>query len=116
MNPEAESPARVVSRSGTTTSVAVRGEIDIANAAQLRTCLTGCLVDGWANITIDMQELTFIDASGLSVLAEISRLANAGCGHLTLQKPPAIVTKLLDISGLDNLIHVDNPDSRREQP
>jgi hypothetical protein len=38
MNPDAGSAARVMTRSGTTITVAVRGEIDIANAAELRTC------------------------------------------------------------------------------
>jgi anti-anti-sigma factor len=101
----------VVSRSDTTTTVAVEGEIDIANAAQLRTCLIGCLADGRADITLDMRELTFIDASGLSVLAYVTKLAESRGGHLTLQKPPPMVQRLLDISGLDNLIQVHDPDS-----
>jgi anti-sigma B factor antagonist len=116
MNPDVELPARVVSHSGTAITVAVGGEIDIANAAQLRACLGDCLADGCADITLDMRELTFIDASGLSVLVYVTKLVKSRGGHLTLQRPPPIVHKLLEISGLDNVIHVAGPDSRGEQP
>jgi anti-anti-sigma factor len=115
MSPDAESTAWTVSRSGTTITVALRGEIDIANASELRTCLTGCVADGCADIVLDMQDLTFIDASGLSVLASVTQLAESRGGRLTLQNSPPIVNKVLAISGLAGLIHVTDPDSRWEQ-
>jgi anti-sigma B factor antagonist len=116
MSPTVGSSARVVSRSGTTATVAVSGEIDIANASQFRACLTGCLTDGCADIIIDMQDLTFMDASGVSVLAEVSQLAEAGGGHLTVQKPPPIVRKILHITGLATIIQVTDRDSHLEPP
>jgi anti-anti-sigma factor len=116
MSPDEGPPARIVSRSGTSAAVAVHGEIDLANAAELRACLTDCLDNGSTDITVDMQGLTFIDSSGLAVLAHVAELAESRGGRLTLQKPAPNVYKVLDITGLSTLIRVTDPDARLEQP
>src|SRR5262245_5761002 len=103
-------PARVVSQIGDTATVALHGEIDIANSSQIRAYLTGCLDDGCANIILDLRDLTFMDAAGLSVLVYVTRMTESRHGHLTLQRSPPMVHKLLDISGLADLIHVTEPD------
>jgi anti-sigma B factor antagonist len=115
MNLGAEPLARVVSRSGNTATVAVGGEIDIANAAHLRDCLTGCLADGCTEITLDMEEVTFMGASGLSVLADVTELAESCGGRLILQKTPARIQKVIQIAGLAAAIHIVEPASSRDQ-
>jgi anti-sigma B factor antagonist len=106
--------ARVVSRSGATTTIAVSGEIDICSAPQLRACLSDCLGDGCAHITLDMSDLTFLDASGLSVVAYFANLMESRGGRLTLQQPPPVVQKVLDIGGLASLVDGTRPDSTIE--
>lgn len=103
--------ARVVSRSGATTTVAVSGEIDISSAPQLRACLSACLGDGCAHIALDMMDLTFLDASGLSVVAYFAKLMESRGGRLTLKDPPPIVYKVLDIGGLATLVDGTRPDA-----
>src|SRR5438094_471590 len=92
--------ARVVGRSGTTATIVVASEIDIATAPQLRACLTDCLAEGCTDLALDLRDLTFIDASGLSVVAYVAKLLESGGGRLTLEKPRPMVRKVLDISGL----------------
>jgi anti-sigma B factor antagonist len=96
--------------------VAVRGEIDISNAPQLRACLSACLSDGCADITLDMKDLTFLDASGLSVLAYFAKLTASRGGHLILKSPPPIVHKVLNIGGLATLVDGKSPDATAELP
>lgn len=116
MCPDVGSPVRVVSRSGTTTTVAVSGEIDISNAPELRSCLGACIGDGHADIALDMRDLTFLDASGLSVIAYFAQLTESRGGHLIVQNPPAIVLKVLNIGGLANLVDGSSPDIGAEPP
>jgi anti-anti-sigma factor len=89
----------------------VSGEIDISNAPQLRACLSACLSDGCAHITLDMKDLTFLDASGLSVLAYFAKLTASRGGHLILKSPLPLVHKVLDIGGLATLVDGKGPDA-----
>jgi hypothetical protein len=66
------------SRSGAATIVAVRGEIDISNAPQLRACRRACLSDGCAGMTLDVKELTFLDGNGPDARDEAPRAAPPG--------------------------------------
>jgi anti-sigma B factor antagonist len=105
----------VVSRSGATTILAVSGEIDISNAPKLRSCLLACIGDGHGDIALDMKDLTFLDASGLSVIAYFAKLTESRGGHLVVQNPPAIVYKVLNIGGLATLIDGGSPDPGAER-
>ena len=53
-------------------------------------------------LTLDVDNLTFIDSSGLRALVQLSTQMN-GVGPLVLSHPPKGVRRLLEIVGLDAL-------------
>ena len=80
-------------------AIAVRGEIDMATAPQLRTALDDLIDAGTIRIVLDCRGLEFLDSSGIGVLvAARKRLGDDG--ELVLDSPPPHVRKVLDITGV----------------
>ncbi|MFI5046100.1 MAG: STAS domain-containing protein [Acidimicrobiia bacterium] len=77
----------------------VRGEIDLANAAQLRQLLDEAIDGGASRIVVDCRELEFLDSSGIGVLVAARKRLGSD-GELVLDSPPAHVRKVLDITGV----------------
>ncbi len=76
------------------------GEIDAHTAPPLQERLTEHL-GTTPDIRIDMRSVTFMDSSGLRVLLATTETSRAGGGDLTIFSPSPTVTRLLDISGLN---------------
>lgn len=82
--------------------VTVRGEVDVVTAPQLRSFLFDA-VAGARHLVLDLSDLEFIDAAGLSVLvATQRRLARRG-SKVVLRSPPAITRRVLQVTGLERL-------------
>lgn len=81
--------------------VALTGEIDIVTAPVARDLLAEAASEAVTGITVDLGEVTFLDAAGLGVLAGAARAV----GHLPdgfrLVAVPARVLRLLRVTGLD---------------
>lgn len=79
--------------------IVVRGDIDMATAAQLRTLLDELVDAGSSRIVLECRGLEFLDSSGIGVLVSVrKRLGDAG--ELVLESPPPHVRKVLDITGV----------------
>jgi anti-sigma B factor antagonist len=77
--------------------VVVRGELDLATAPRLERVLSGLGGD----ITVDCQQLDFIDSTGLSVLARAhTRLAEQG-RRLVIEGLSARCRRVFEVAGLD---------------
>lgn len=84
---------------GAADMVAVRGEIDMATAPQLRDLLDQLIEAGSRRIVLDCRELAFLDSSGIGVLiAARNRLGDDG--EIVIDSPPAHVRKVLEITGV----------------
>ena len=55
-------PPRVVRPDAGVVTVEVSGEIDIASARALSSCLNDCLSEACIEMTLDMTQVTFIDS------------------------------------------------------
>lgn len=86
-----------------------RGELDIRSAADFARALDAA-TEGRDKLVVDLADLDFCDGAGLKVMASTARrLAERG-GGLALRSPSAMMTKLLDITGLGAVIAVaDGP-------
>jgi anti-sigma B factor antagonist len=100
-----------VSRSGSLVRVAATGEIDSSSAPVLREQLD-TLLDGEATeITLDLGRVTFLDSAGLCVLAAAYRRAAAQDVRMRVLASSRAVIRPLQITGLWNLLHVEQVDS-----
>jgi anti-sigma B factor antagonist len=106
----------LIALSVTTTGPAVRvttsGEIDSSSAPQLRAELDA-LLDGGANeLVIDLCDVTFLDSAGLCVLAAVHRRAAADGVRVRILAAHRAVIRPLQITGLWDLLAVEQVSSR----
>ncbi len=85
-----------VERHDGTTLVRIAGEVDMASAPQLR----ACLLEADGNVVVDLRGVSFLDASGIGVLAEADQRLGLSGGKLTLRQPQGIVRRALEVIGL----------------
>ncbi len=79
------------------------GDIDASNAHDLRCALEAGIEEG-GPILIDVRELTFIDSTGVHVLVQAAEaLHDDGC--LVLHGEQRSLSRLLDLLGVDDLVH-----------
>ena len=92
--------------------VRLGGELDLYNAAQVRSALDDACGEAPERIVVDLGEVEFIDSTALGVLIETrTKLANRD-GFL-LAAPGLETRRALQISGLDKLftVHDTVPDA-----
>lgn len=77
------------------------GEIDLATAADLDSAISE-LLD--AHILVSMEKISFIDSSGLRVLAAAHARATDAGRHFALVAPSPVVQRVLSITAFDQLI------------
>lgn len=80
--------------------VAAAGEVDISTVPRLRAVLDSAAAEG-LRVIIDLEEVTFIDASGLGALAGAAGRAVAAGGTLHVAAVSSRVRRLLKVTGLD---------------
>ena len=83
--------------------VTVAGEVDIATAAPLRERLSALAVGGLP-LVADLDQVSFIDATGLGALAGAARLAAAHGASLYVVCARPHIRRLFRITGLDRQI------------
>jgi anti-sigma B factor antagonist len=105
-------PVLSVDTVGTARVVRLGGELDLYNAAQVRSALTDACAQFPERIVVDLGQVEFIDSTTLGVLIETrTKLANRD-GFL-LAAPGLETRRALEISGLDRLftVHDTVPDA-----
>lgn len=93
--------------------VAPSGEVDVLTAADLAAGLRRAVaaevaaLDGApGEVIVDLGEVSFLDARGLTVLASGAKQADAEGKRLVVTHPSTMVLKLLRITGLDAVVPV----------
>jgi anti-sigma B factor antagonist len=81
--------------------IAVTGEIDMATVDGLNAALAA--VVGADEVWVDLTEVGFMDSTGLSALVSGHRALD---GRFVVVCPDGAARRALDVSGLDELIHV----------
>lgn len=88
--------------------VRVAGDVDIANSAELDAQLLAASSNGGL-VVVDLRAVTFMDASGLTVLLNGRRAAIGRGGSLVLENVPPSVSRILRITALDAVLSVAAP-------
>lgn len=87
---------------GSGCTLALAGELDMANAATLEAELGQAEGAGAAPITVDLRELEFIDSTGIAVLVAAHRRLNGGTERIRLVRSRSTgVRRVMDVTGLD---------------
>ena len=86
--------------------VAVRGEIDLFTAPELKSALSEAIESGHTRIVVDLTDTTFLDSTALGVLlASAQRLAARG-GRLELMNASPAVRRVLDMTLIARTVHL----------
>jgi anti-anti-sigma factor len=75
--------------------VSVAGELDVSNTPWFHECLHSAIDAGVTQLVVDIEHLTFMDSTGISVLVNANRRLNAVGGTLTVMSPAPAIQRLL---------------------
>ena len=86
--------------------VTLSGEADLTTTELLREMLATQLGTGARLVTVDASELSYLDSASLRVLVLAARALQARHGTLVFACPQPLVARLLEITGADRLLDV----------
>ncbi|GGN32605.1 anti-sigma factor antagonist [Streptomyces kronopolitis] len=86
--------------------VVLAGEVDLCLVPELREVIDALTAEDRAWLVLDLEQVTFMDSSGLGVLVYGIRGAEALGGGLRLAGPGVQVRRLLELTGLDGVVEV----------
>ena len=90
--------------------VCLKGELDYSVVATVSDELAPVVAPADRDVTIDLEDLSFIDVGGLNLLARTALTLSAGDRVLRLRAPSAILVRMLEVTGLDEHMQVvDRP-------
>jgi anti-sigma B factor antagonist len=87
--------------------VTVRGEIDLVTVPVLWESLVDVILDT-KRLVVDLRETAFIDSTGLGVLVRALKRLRHGGGDLVLRSPRPNARKVLNLTGLDRVITIED--------
>jgi anti-anti-sigma factor len=93
---------------GPTTVVSLRGDLDPATAPSLESLVDTVVADAAVErLVLDLAGLDFIDSSGLRVFVTAREALSQRGATLALRDPSSNTRRLLDITGLGEIIAVE---------
>jgi anti-sigma B factor antagonist len=91
-----------------TTTVSLHGELDLASADAAKAALLAAIRQGGPPITIDVSELTFIDAAGIRAIVAAQSAARVARQNLHLVRARGTVETILSLLGM---IEIEPPEA-----
>ncbi len=89
-------------------TVVIAGELDHFAAPQIRSMLDDLIRDpSVVDLVLDLENLTFMDSSGIGVLLGRLRILQARGGTLSVKNMQPSVEKLFRLSGLQKVIAIE---------
>ena len=86
--------------------VAVRGEIDLFTAPELKQKLTDAIESGKNRIVVDLSDTTFLDSTALGVLIGAVKRLRSREGALVIVNVDQNIAKTFEITGLDQIFTI----------
>lgn len=87
-------------------TLTLKGEVDVYTAPRLKQELVSQIEDGCSNLVVDMQQVGFIDSSGLGVLVSALRRAREREGAVRVVCSRENILKIFRITGLDKVFPI----------
>jgi anti-sigma B factor antagonist len=89
----------------------IAGELDISSAHKLDQAISSLIQEGYSQIVLAMEEVDYLDSSGLRLLLEARRKLMDKGGKLHIMDPSARVLRVLSITRLLNSFSIVSKDS-----
>jgi anti-sigma B factor antagonist len=86
--------------------VAVRGEIDLFTAPELKQKLTDAIEGGKTRIVVDLSDTSFLDSTALGVLIGAVKRLRSREGALVIVNTDQNIAKTFEITGLDQIFTI----------
>lgn len=87
--------------------VTVSGELDAFSAPRLREHLEQVARAGHRRVVLDLDDVLFVDSSGLGALVDASKRLREAGGDLVLRSPTPAVAKVLEVTGISQVLRVE---------
>jgi anti-anti-sigma factor len=95
---------------GTAVHIALRGEIDLANATVVEEQITTAVTNQVTAVVIDLGGLTYVDSAGLRVLFTLVARLEVLQIELHVHAPRgSLARRVLELSGFGALVDLDAP-------
>ncbi|HEV8682206.1 MAG TPA: STAS domain-containing protein [Actinomycetota bacterium] len=88
------------------TVVDVKGEVDLFTAPKLREHIVGLVEDDERRIIVNLEDVEFMDSTGLGVLVGALKRLKEKDGHLALVCPQGSVLRVLTVTGLNKVFAI----------
>jgi len=83
----------------------VRGEVDVTTTPRVRAQLISLLSEGKPKVIVDLENVEFLDSSGLGALVAALKLARSRSGELRIVcDRQRSIRKVLEVTGLDRVL------------
>ena len=89
--------------------VRLRGELDVSEVQTVDDELAPVIARTDRDVTIDVENLQFIDVGGLNLLARTAGTLTAADRVLRLRAPSPILVRMLQVTGLDEHVQIVDP-------
>ena len=91
---------------GTTATVSLSGDLDLATAPPLRDHLSHLHAAGIRTFVLDAAGVAFIDSVGLSVILALYRRCRDEEGAVTIKSPSRVMHRTLEVAGLLDVLDI----------
>jgi anti-sigma B factor antagonist len=97
-----------------TATVVLRGRFDAHEASAFRSTVTA-LVEEYGLVRIDLSNIAFIDSTALAELVRLSRAAQARGSDFILADPSVPVRVILELTGLNLALRIEDRENSPER-
>ncbi|MBC8081202.1 MAG: STAS domain-containing protein [Gorillibacterium sp.] len=91
-------------------TVYLRGELDLAVAAQFRAVVEP-LIPIKKQVILNLENLTYIDSTGMGIIIFLLKARNGEGNKFAVENIPANIKKLFDLTGITKFLPIHDPTS-----
>lgn len=106
---------QVIEQSGQVTTLAVKGEVDVYTAPKMKEKLLPLCEQSRHKIVVDLSGVSYMDSTGLGVFIAAYKCSLECESELVLTGMTSRVSRLLNITGIDELIQVDHRNQAQKE-